>query len=150
MKRLYPLVFFFLFSGPAFADHGLTQQRLEQIVKAMATSAKGEQGVVEFEYNQIAMYLISDVEHNRMRIVAPIANYPDLTRAQLDAILESNYHKALDARYAVSRNVLYAAFIHSLEELHDGQIRSAVRQVANLAQSFGTEYSSGELTFAGQ
>jgi len=150
MKRLYPLVFALLFSGLAAADHGMKQERLEEIIKSMATSARGEQGVIKFEYNNVLMFLISDVTHNRMRIVAPIADYSDLTRAQLDAILESNYHKALDARYAVSEDVLYSAFIHPLTEMHEGQVRSAVSQVANLVLSFGADYSSGGLTFGGQ
>ena len=95
------------------------------------------------------MYLISDTQHNRMRIVAPITNYSDLTREQLDAVLESNYHKALDARYAVSKDVLFSAYIHPLSEMHERQVRDAVRQVANLALTFGTDYSSGDLSFDG-
>lgn len=137
-------------SAPALADHGMKQAALERIVKAMATESRGEQGVVEFEYDQVLLYLISDVPHNRMRIVAPITEYKNLSRPQLDAIMVSNYHRALDARYAVSDGLLYSAYIHPLAELDEGQVRSAVRQVATLARSFGTDYSSGGLSFGGQ
>ena len=150
MIRLFSMFLILLFCTPANADHGMQQQKLEAIVKAMASDARGEQGVVEFNYNNVLMYLISDVSHNRMRIVAPVASYDELTRAQLDAVLESNYHKALDARYAVSRGVLYAAYIHPLEEMHESQVRSAVRQVSNLALTFGSDYSSGDLAFDNQ
>ena len=149
MLRICTLLLGLLLTAPALADHGMKQQRLEQIVKAMASDSRGEQGVVEFEYNRVLMYLISDTQHNRMRIVAPIANYSDLTREQLDAVLESNYHKALDARYAVSKDVLFSAYIHPLSEMHERQVRDAVRQVANLALTFGTDYSSGDLSFDG-
>ncbi len=43
--------------------------------------------------------------------------------------------------------VLYSAFIHPMSELSRWQIKSAVEQVANLASSFGGDYSSGLLTF---
>ena len=150
MKRLLLLTSLLLLANVAFANHGMSQASLERIIKAMADSSRGEQGVVEFDFNNVRMYVISDVKHNRMRIVAPVAEYAKLTRAQLDAILVSNYHMALDARYAVSEGVLYSAYIHPLAELNEGQIRSAVRQVSNLALSFGTDYSSGELTFGNE
>ena len=120
---------------------------MEKIVKSMALNSKGEKGVVQFSYNKISMYLISDVKHDRMRVIAPIAEYKKLSREHLDAMLESNYHKSLDARYAVSDGVLYSAYIHPLSMLSEQQLRSAVQQVANLAKSFGNEYSSGSLTF---
>ena len=150
MKKILWLVPLFLLSSPLCADHGMNQESLERIVKATADQAKGEKGVVEFEFKTVRMYLISDPNHNRMRIVAPVAKYETLTRVQIDALLESNYHKALDARYAVSKGVLYSAYIHTLAELHEGQVRSAVHQVANLALSFGNDYSSGKLKFEGQ
>lgn len=149
MKRLLLLTSLICFAGQALAGHGMSQESLERIIKAMADSSRGEQGVVEFDFNNLRMYVISDVKHNRMRIVAPVAEYAKLTSTQRDAILVSNYHKSLDARYAVSEGVLYSAYIHPLAELNESQVRSAVRQVSNLALSFGSDYSSGELTFNG-
>lgn len=150
MKRLLLLTSLLLLANAALADHGMSQASLERIIKAMADTSRGEQGAVEFDFNNVRMYVISDVKHNRMRIVAPVAEYAKLTREQRDAVLVSNYHKSLDARYAVSEGVLYSAYIHPLAELNEGQIRSAVRQVSNLALSFGTDYSSGELTFSNE
>jgi hypothetical protein len=72
-----------------------------------------------------------------------------LTRQHLDAALESNFHKALDARYATSKGVLYSAYMHRLSELSELQLISAVEQVANLALTFGGEYSSGTLVYGG-
>lgn len=149
MKKMLPLVFALLLPGMLHADHGMSQAELERVIKAMADSSRGERGVVEFDYQDVRMYVISDVQHDRMRIVAPVAEYQKLTREQIDAVLESNYHKALDARYAVSEGVLYSAYIHPLAELNERQIRSAVQQVANLALTFGADYSSGELSFGG-
>lgn len=65
-------------------------------------------------------------------------------------VLEANFHSALDARYATSDGVLYAAFIHPLSPLTEAEVRSAVAQVASLVRSFGTTYSSGELVYGGE
>ena len=127
----------------------MNQKSMEHIAKGMAQNSKGENGFVEFSYSNVTLYLISDVEHDRMRIIAPIADYNKLTRQHLDAALESNFHKALDARYATSKGVLYSAYMHRLSELSESQLISAVEQVANLALTFGGEYSSGTLVYGG-
>ena len=128
---------------------GMQQNQMEKIVKAMAQESSGAAGVVQFKFRGTNLYLISDVKHNRMRIIAPIVEYAKLERKHIDAAFESNFHKALDARYAVSEGILYSAYIHSMKELNEAQIQSAVSQVANLALSFGGDYSSGELTYGG-
>jgi hypothetical protein len=149
MKKLLLVIPFFFFSGVSFGESNMNQETLEKIIKSMALSSIGENGVVEFNYSNVKMYLISDIKHNRMRIISPVADYKKLTREHLDAALESNFHKSLDARYAVSDGVLYSAFIHPLSELSENQIKSAVQQVANLATSFGKDYTSGFLTYGG-
>ncbi len=93
------------------------------------------------------MYLISDVAHDRMRIISTITEYKDVTKEQLDAMMVSNFHTAIDARYGVSHGILYSAYIHPLSSLSEEQIKSAVTQVANLTLSFGSEYSSGLLRY---
>jgi hypothetical protein len=144
------LVILMLSWGICEAAESMNQASMEAIVKSKATESKGENGVVEFAFNGVTMYLISDTTHDRMRIVAPVVEYAKLTKAQIDSVMESNYHRALDARYAVSDGVLFSVYIHPLAELTEKQIRSAVEQVSVLALTFGTEYSSGQLNFGGQ
>ena len=62
-------------------------------------------------------------------------------------MLEANFHSALDGRYAISNGMVYAAYIHPLSPLRPEEVRSALRQVAELGKTFGTTYSSGELLF---
>lgn len=131
-------------------DQTMSQQEMERIVKEMADEAKGESGVIEFIYQGIVMYLMSDVQHNRMRIISPIAEYNGLDKEVIDQAMQANFHTALDARYAVSDGVLYAAYIHPIAELEPKQLMFAVHQVANLAATFGTKFSSGALQFGGQ
>lgn len=150
MKYLFWLFPILLFSTLVNGESKMDQKSMENIVKNMAAEAKGENGVVEFNYNNVHMYLISDTSHDRMRIIAPIAEYQKLSRRHIDAVLESNFHGALDARYAVSDGILYSAYVHPLSELSSKQIRSAVLQVSNLALSFGDEYSSGVLSYGQQ
>ena len=96
------------------------------------------------------MALISDVKHDRMRIIASITEYSELTAEQKDAIMTSNFHRALDARYAVSNGVLYSAFIHPLSPLTQKQIEDVLKQVSTLALTFGSSYSAGGLSFGAE
>lgn len=147
MKRLLVACLFTLVANPGLADTAMNQETLEEIVKSLASASKGNSGMIEFVYNDVGMYLISNVPHDRMRIIAPVTEYGKITRGQLDAAMASNFHTSLDARYASSDGILYAAYIHPMSALSEEQIKSALRQVANLAQSFGGEYSSGALSF---
>ena len=129
------------------AGEEMTLKRMESIVKEMATESEGKNGQVKFMFQNLEMLLVSDPVRNRMRIIAPIARYADLEKIHIDAAMASNFHLALDARYAVRGGVLYSAYIHPLKELTEEQVKSAVRQVSNLALTFGTQYTSGEMTF---
>lgn len=147
MKRICLAISILMFSVVSVVAEPMNQDSMEKIIKDMALESRGEKGVVEFNFNNIRMYLISDVAHNRMRIIAPVEEYKNLTTEQLTAALAANFHRALDARYALSKGVLYSAYIHPLSELNDEQVKSAVKQVANLALSFGNEYTSGVLSY---
>ena len=125
----------------------MTQAEMESVVKGMAQHSEGEGGLVEFAFDNLRLYLISDASHNRMRIISPIMRYEEMNQTQIDAVMKANFHRALDARYAVGEGVLYSAYIHPLESLTREQLESAVVQVANLSASFGLEYTSGVLSY---
>ena len=128
----------------------MNQARLEALVRALADTAEGGGGVLQFEYDGVVLACVSDVANNRMRIMAPIGDYTGITPQQKDLMLVANFHTALDARYAVSKGVLYAVFVHPLSTLDAQEVGSAVRQVATLMQTFGGAYSSGALNFGSQ
>ena len=127
----------------------MEQSELEKIVKEMASESAGEKGKVESLFNDTEMVLLSDIEHNRMRIITAVVDYERLGKSELDTILQSNFHSALDARYAVSNKQIYSAFIHPLSSLTEQPIRSAVLQMHNLVRTFGHQYSSGVMSFGG-
>ena len=93
------------------------------------------------------MALYSDEEYNRMRIISPITEYSSLAPSIKDSLMNSNFHLALDARYGVTEDTLYAAFLHPLSSLTVEDFESALKQVSNLATSFAKTYSSAQIKF---
>lgn len=150
MKKIIFILPILLVLNIAHGASLMTQSEMEEIVKEMASASDGEKGIVNFTYNNVRMALISDIKHDRMRIIARLKKFKALTSLQIDAVLKSNFHKSLDARYATSNGILYSAYIHPLSSLRKKQITSAMLQVSNLAKSFGKEYSSGVLRFGGK
>ncbi len=147
MKKIILVFLLALQSSVVLGGDTMNENIMENIVKDISQNAKGENGYVEFVHNDVKMYLISDVTHDRMRIISAIAEYKDVTKEQLDAMMVSNFHTAIDARYGVSHGILYSAYIHPLSSLTEKQIKSSLTQVSNLALSFGSEYSSGLLQY---
>lgn len=130
------------------AEETMTQEYMEGFVAAVTDVESYQPGYLQFLYKSVRMALISDAEHDRMRIVAPIISVEDVTPEQLHISLESNYQQALDARYASSNGLLFSAYIHPISPLTEDQLMSAIRQVASLAITFGEDYTSGELEFS--
>ena len=126
---------------------GMNVQRMRAIVEDVVGAVQQDANVWNFMFQGAQLTLIYDETHDRMRVISPIVRLPDVTTEQLAAAMGANFHSALDARYASSGDVLYAAFIHPLSHLQEDELRSALHQVAQLATSFGTSYSSGELMF---
>ena len=125
----------------------MTLDELEQVIEALADEVGGGGGMWHFAVGDVRMACFTDLRFDRMRIIAPILDTDDLTEAEKDAALEANFHSALDARYCVSNGVVYAAFIHPLSPLTARETSSAISQVANLVQTFGSTYSGGQLVF---
>jgi hypothetical protein len=127
----------------------MTSQKMVKILIAAADESKALPHMVMLKYKGIELRCIYDVQHDRMRIITPIAARGNITKDQLEKAMEANFHTALDARYALNKGILYAAFIHPLSALTKMQLESALEQTATLAATFGKEYSSGSLTFRG-
>jgi hypothetical protein len=120
---------------------------LAAVIEREGEDIQGGDGAWEFSIDGVRMACLTDMHFGRMRLIAPIVHVEDLEEGQRDAMLEANFHTALDARYALSGGVVYSAFIHPLSPLSEDQLRSAMSQVATLVQSFGTSYTSGMLMF---
>ena len=127
----------------------MTSQEMVQILIAVSDESKAMTNMVQLKYKGIELLCVYDVSHDRMRIIASVAARGDITAEQFEKAMEANFHTSLDARYALNKGILYAAFIHPLSTLNKTQIESGLIQTATLAATFGKQYSSGLLSFGG-
>lgn len=130
------------------ASEPMSLAKMTSIIKDVGNNVEVQNnGTITFTFNEAQLIAVAAEPANRMRLIAPVIAASDLSDEQMAAILVSNYHLALDARYAVGDGILYSAYIHPLKELTTEQLISAIRQVATLRNTFGTSYSSGEMSF---
>lgn len=126
----------------------MTLAELELLLRDITSEVAGGDGAWEFRSAGVQMACLTDARFDRMRIIAPIADVDEVTDEQRDAMLEANFHRTLDARYATSRGVVYAAFMHPLGSLTARDTVAAIEQVASLVLTYDDGYSSGDLHFA--
>ena len=82
-----------------------------------------------------------------MRIFTPISAEDELELGEERILLEANFHTALDAKYSIYNGFIISVYTHPLREFTSEQLVDAMRQVALLAENYGTTYSSTELFF---
>jgi hypothetical protein len=122
---------------------------LEEFLKKVVGDYEGQTGEWRFEYDGVEMLLLADEEFDRIRIVAPVADASQLEKPDLVNILEANFDRAIDAKYAIFNGGVWSTYVHPLGSLSKDQLISAVRQVAMLRHTYGTTYSSMDVIFGG-
>lgn len=122
---------------------------MKAIVDSLGSKVEVQGSMWRFQRGPATVILVYDESHDRMRLLSPVAELSQISDKQLRAAMEANFHTSLDARYASSDGMLYAAFLHPLSSLTEADLRSAIDQVATLALTFGDDYSSGVLQFGG-
>jgi len=127
----------------------MNNARLAELINRIDKKAKGRPGHWQLVVDGKQVLVITDEKANRMRIVSPITESGELTQQQLYRIMQANFDSALDARYAVAKEVLWSAFIHPLSSLSDREFLVGVGQVVNLVSNYGSSFSSGALIFRG-
>jgi len=132
------------------APRRMTQEGLHAILAEVAQGFRAEGPIAVVRLGDTQLLCISDELADRMRIIAPVKRVEEATPQELLAALQANFHTVLDARYAVSNGVIFAAYLHPLSPLTREQLLSAMQQVAAARASFGTDYSSGGPVFGGR
>lgn len=127
----------------------MTLTRLDELIRRLDEAAVTNGQSWQFAIEDVTVIMVADPVANRMRLMVAIKPSVDLSQEELLRLSQANFDTALDARYAVGQNILWATFIHPLRELHDSQFIEAVGQTVNAARSYGTTYSSGLLTYGG-
>ncbi|MGX0876010.1 hypothetical protein ACSSV4_000685 [Roseovarius sp. MBR-154] len=137
-------------SAPAATPEGpMTLDRLDAIVRALDPEAQSNGTMWQLTINEVQVLIVTDEAADRMRAITPIAKADEVSAEDMQRILQANFDTALDARYAIAKEILWSAYIHPLTPLEKDQLISGLGQVVNLAQSYGTLYSSGALRYGG-
>jgi len=147
MKWTYLIVAVF-FSTITLAQD-MNNSALEDILAREGDSIIGVSGRWQVKYKELTMYVITDETNDRMRIITPVTEVAELDREILLVTLSANYHSVLDAKYAISDDILWSVYIHPLSPLTDEQVTSALSQVYYAAVTYGTSFSSTQLIFGG-
>ncbi len=146
MKKIVLLFLILPFLG---FSQNMNNEKLQEIYTSVSDSINGNLGGWQFFIKDVPMISITDTNHNRMRIISPIADSKTLNDELIKAALVANFHTALDVKYAVSDGVLWSVFIHPLKELSEHQVKDAVSQVYYANINFGTSFTSTSLSFPG-
>jgi len=128
-------------------SQNMTNNDLAKIIYVVSDSIRGEEGNWQFMIKGRMLACITDTTNNRLRIMSPIIEQKKLAHIDLLKLMEANFHTALDARYAITDNLLWSVYVHPLKELQKDEILSAINQVYTAALTYGTTYNSSELTF---
>jgi len=138
-----------LFVSLSSFSQNMTNEKLQEIYTSVSDTIQGELGGWQFQVKEVTLVSITDTNHNRMRIISPIADVTSIDDDLLKAALVANFHTALDVKYAITDGVLWSVFIHPLKELSEDQVRDALSQVYYANVNFGTSYASTSLVFPG-
>jgi hypothetical protein len=117
--------------------------RLEQLFAARGGAIEGPAGAVRTQIDGVDVYLISETRRDRMRLIVRIAPVARLDPRLLPVLLEANFDRTLEARYAIAEGDLFAVFMHPISSLTPALLDSSIDQVLSLRRTFGTTYSGG-------
>ncbi len=118
-----------------------------KLLESYLQDFEGQPGFWRGTRHEVPVFVFSDDEHDRMRLMSPIGIIEELDTDLLHALLMANYDRALDARYAMRGNELWSVVVHPLATLATDDLPSLFDQVVTLAKNTGTSFASTELVF---
>lgn len=153
MKKLAQLGFSTILCTCLFFSSSIAQdmdiRKMSRILTKEAQEVEGELGNWQAVYGNRIVYIITDVNANRMRIMTPVIELKDMKKKEFQTLLEANFDRALDAKYCIFEQYLMTVFTHPLKELTEEQFVDAMKQVVTLAYTYGTTYTSTDMVFGG-
>lgn len=132
--------------GPAAE---MTLGHMGEIIQRIDPAAMRTGSGWRFNVEGYQVSVITDERADRMRIIVPVESADNIKPEGLYRLMQANFDTALDARYSLAKEILWSAFIHPLRALNDREFISGLGQVINLAETYGSSYSSGALVFGG-
>lgn len=118
-----------------------------KLLDSYLTELEGQPGFWRGVRNEVPVFVFSDDEHDRMRIMSPIGVVEELESDLLHVLLQANYDRALDARYAMRGNELWSVVVHPLATLATDDLPAMFDQVTLLVKNTGSTFASTELVF---
>ena len=146
MKNLIFLFLLASLTGSAQTEP-MSNKILNKLFHQLTEDIEGTDGAWQFSVDSTLFLCLTDENNNRMRIISPITEISKVSKEEMLKCMEANFHTALDVKYAVSEDILWSVFIHPLKELTKEQVISALAQVYSAANTYGSTYSSGLLSF---
>ena len=134
---------------PQTAEPDMTLDRMRRILLAIDPETKVYGAAFELTISDVPVLIVTDERADRMRAMVPIRAADGLDPEELMRLMQANFDTALDARYAVARGRLWGVFIHPLSPLQKTQFLSGLAQTVSVAQTYGTAYSGGALSYGG-
>lgn len=118
-----------------------------KLLESYLTDLDGQPGFWRGERDEVPVFVFCDDSHDRMRIMAPIGVLEELDPDLMHVLLQANYDRALDARYAMRGNELWSVVVHPLATLATDDVPSLFDQVTMLVKNTGSTFASTELVF---
>lgn len=127
----------------------MTTSAIGKLLDSYLTELEGESGFWRGMREDVQVFVLSDDSHDRMRIMAPVGELKSLEARVLQMLLEANYDRALDAKYAMRGKELWSVSVHPLATLAPDDFASFLDQVVRLVKNTGSTYASSDLVFGG-
>lgn len=125
----------------------MTTAAIGKILDSYLTDLEGQAGFWRGMREDVPVYVFSDDSHDRVRLMAPVGELQSLDSKVLQVLLQANYDRALDAKYAMRGFEIWSVSVHPLATLAPDDFASFIDQVVKLVKNTGTTYASSELMF---
>ena len=87
----------------------------------------------QVETDRLRLLIILSQDNSWLRLLVPIARASE-AQALLYELLEANFERTQEVRYAISQGVLWAVFLHSFESLTEADFNSAISSIVSLGE----------------
>jgi hypothetical protein len=125
----------------------MTTASIGRILDSYLGDMQGQPGFWRGLREEVPVYVFSDDSHDRMRVMAPVGELRELGPEMLHILLQANYDRALDARYAMRGMELWSVAVHPLATLAPDDFATLIDQVVRLVKNTGSTYASTDLVF---
>ena len=136
-------------SAAPLIEGPMTIDRMAEIIFGLDPDAQSAGTSFQMTVDDIPILIVTDPGADRMRAMIPIRSADAMTPEDLMRVMQANFDTALDARYAIAQGRLWSTFIHPLAALNKNQFISGLGQTVNLAQTYGTLFTGGAMSFGG-